>query len=60
MTFIEFATGGKRSNRKHIFADGAIALAWPGVGQLCTGVVERLEPVGRAVAAIGPSNRPAA
>ena len=33
MPFIEFAPCGERSNREHIFADGAIAFAGPGVGQ---------------------------
>ena len=53
--FIKFATGGERSDGEHILADGAIALAWPCTGQLCAGIVERPEPVARAVATdVGP------
>ena len=44
--FMKFAPSGERSNRKDILADRAIALAWPGAGQLCAGVVERLEAIG--------------
>jgi hypothetical protein len=53
--FIKFATGDERSNGEYILADGAIAFAWPCTGQLCTSIVERLQPVARAVSTdVGP------
>jgi hypothetical protein len=55
VTFIKFAPGGERPYRERIFADGAIALARPCTGQLCAGIVERPEPVARALTTdVGP------